>query len=201
MVEDVDGNIFLDCSAGLAVNATGHSHRDVVRAIATQAMQFVHMSGTDFYYDVQVRLAEELAAIVPVRGGVKSFFGNSGTEAIEAAIEVARYSTGRAGIIAFHGGFHGRTMGELALTGSQMVQRRGFGPLMPSVYHAPYPYILSLPIVPDRRRLRCRVPGLRRAAALSATGFAGRNFRRRRRTHPRRKRLRGRPRPISGGTA
>ncbi len=85
MVEDVDGNVFLDCSAGIAVNATGHSHPDVVKAITEQAGRFLHMSGTDFYYDVQVRLAEELAAIVPIRGGVKSFFGNSGTEAIEAS--------------------------------------------------------------------------------------------------------------------
>jgi 4-aminobutyrate aminotransferase len=103
------------------------------------------MSGTDFYYDVQVRLAEELAAIVPIHGGVKSFFGNSGTEAIEACIKLARYATGRQGIIAFQGGFHGRTMGALALTGSKAVQRRGFGPLMPGVYHAPYPYVYRTP--------------------------------------------------------
>jgi 4-aminobutyrate aminotransferase len=145
MVEDVDGNVFLDCSAGIAVTATGHSHPDVVAAISSQAAQFVHMSGTDFYYDVQVRLAEELAVIVPIQGGVKSFFGNSGTEAIEACIKLARYATGRAGIIAFHGGFHGRTMGSLALTGSKAVQRRGFGPLMPGVYHAPYPYTYRTP--------------------------------------------------------
>src|SRR6478736_3920210 len=99
MVEDVDGNVFLDCSAGIAVTATGHAHPDVVAAISRQAGQFVHMSGTDFYYDVQVRLAEELAAIVPIRGGVKSFFGNSGTEAIEASIKLARYATGRGGLV------------------------------------------------------------------------------------------------------
>jgi 4-aminobutyrate aminotransferase len=144
-VEDVDGNVFLDCSAGIAVNATGHSHPDVVRAIAAQAGQFVHMSGTDFYYDVQVRLAEALARVVPIRGGVKSFFGNSGTEAIEAAIKLARYTTGRTSLIAFHGGFHGRTMGALALTASQVVQRRGFSPLVPGVYHAPYPYLYRRP--------------------------------------------------------
>lgn len=145
MVEDVDGNVFLDCSAGIAVTATGHSHPDVVAAIANQAALFVHMSGTDFYYDLQVRLAEELATIVPIQGGVKSFFGNSGTEAIEACIKLARYATGRAGIIAFQGGFHGRTMGALALTASQAVQRRGFGPLMPGVYHAPYPSCYRTP--------------------------------------------------------
>jgi 4-aminobutyrate aminotransferase len=145
MVEDVDGNLFLDCSAGIAVNATGHSHPDIVEAISKQAAQFVHMSGTDFYYDVQVRLAEELGGIVPIHGGVKSFFGNSGTEAIEACIKLARYATGRQALIAFQGGFHGRTLGSLALTGSQAVQRRGFGPLMPGVYHAPYPYCYRTP--------------------------------------------------------
>src|SRR5689334_9076208 len=127
VVEDVDGNLFLDCAAGIAVNATGHCHPDVVKAIADQTARFLHMSGTDFYYDVQVRLAEELAAVVPIRGGVQSFFGNSGTEAIEASLKLARYATGRAGIIAFTGAFHGRTLGSLALTASQAVQRRGFG--------------------------------------------------------------------------
>src|SRR5712664_1388711 len=139
MVEDVDGNVFLDCAAGIAVNSTGHSHPDVVRAITEQAQKFLHMSGTDFYYEPQVRLAEELAAIVPIQGGVRSFFGNSGTEAIEACLKLSRYATGRQGLIAFQGGFHGRTMGSLALTASKAIQRRGFGPLLPGVYHAPYP--------------------------------------------------------------
>src|SRR5258708_3355841 len=138
MVEDVDGNVFLDCSAGIAVNATGHSHPAVVEAIISQAGRFLHMSGTDFYYDVQVRLPQKLAAIVPIEGGIRSFFGNSGTEAIEASIKLARYATGRDGIVAFLGGFHGRTMGSLALTASKTIQRRGFGPLMAGVYHAPY---------------------------------------------------------------
>src|SRR6476646_5487126 len=93
VVEDVDGNVFLDCSAGIAVNSTCHSHPDVVRAIAEQAQKFLHMSGTDFYYEPQVRLAEELAAIAPIRGGVRSFFGNSGTEAIEACLKLSRYTT------------------------------------------------------------------------------------------------------------
>ena len=119
-VEDVDGNIFLDCAAGIAVNSTGHSHPDVVRAIEEQAKRFLHMSGTDFYYEPQVRLAEELAAVTPIDGGVRSFFGNSGTEAIEAALKLARYATGRPNIIAFFGGFHGRTMGALALTASKV---------------------------------------------------------------------------------
>jgi len=110
-VEDVDGNVFLDCSAGIAVNATGHSHPEVVDAITKQATRFLHMSGTDFYYDVQVRLAEELATLVPIQGGVRSFFGNSGTEAVEASIKLARYATGRTAIVAFLGGFHGRKKG------------------------------------------------------------------------------------------
>jgi 4-aminobutyrate aminotransferase len=138
MVEDVDGNVFLDCAAGIAVNSTGHSHPEVVKAIVEQAPRFLHMSGTDFYYELQVRLAEEVAAIVPIDGGVRSFFGNSGTEAVEACIKLARYATGREAIVAFLGGFHGRTLGSLALTASKTVQRRGFGPLMPGVYHAPY---------------------------------------------------------------
>src|SRR5215475_4357734 len=122
-VEDVDGNMFLDCAAGIAVNSTGHSHPDVVRAITEQSQRFLHMSGTDFYYDVQVRLAEELAAMAPIDGGVKSFFANSGTEAIEACIKLARYATGRPNIIAFLGAFHGRTLGALSLTASKTIQR------------------------------------------------------------------------------
>jgi 4-aminobutyrate aminotransferase len=139
VVEDVDGNRFLDCAAGIAVNSTGVSHPEVVKAISEQAQKFIHMSGTDFYYEPQVRLAEELATIVPIEGAVRTFFGNSGTEATEAAIKLARYSTKRDGIIAFLGGFHGRSLGSLALTASKAVQRRGFGPFMPGVYHAPYP--------------------------------------------------------------
>jgi len=151
MVEDVDGNVFLDCAAGIAVNSTGHSHPAVVRAITEQAQKFLHMSGTDFYYEPQVRLAEELAAVVPIAGGVRSFFGNSGTEAIEACIKLSRHTTGRQNIIAFLGGFHGRSMGSLALTASKAIQRRGFGPLLPGVYHAPYPdpYRCPLGSTPD----------------------------------------------------
>ena len=145
IVEDVDGNRFLDCAAGIAVNSTGHSHPAVVKAIADQAGRFIHMSGTDFYYEPQVRLAEELASIAPFDGGARSFFGNSGAEAIEAAIKLARHATGRPAIIAFLGGFHGRTLGALALTASKTVQRRGFNPLMPAVYHAPYPKTYRCP--------------------------------------------------------
>jgi len=138
MVEDVDGNVFLDCAAGIAVNSTGHSHPDVVKAITEQAQKFLHMSGTDFYYEPQVRLAEELASVSPTDGGARSFFGNSGTEAIEACVKLSKYATGRQNIIAFLGGFHGRTIGALSLTASKAIQRRGFGTLMPGVYHAPY---------------------------------------------------------------
>jgi 4-aminobutyrate aminotransferase len=138
IVEDVDGNRFLDCSAGIAVVATGHCHPKVVEAIQRQAARLIHMSGTDFYYPNMVDLAQKLAAITP--GGVprKVYFGNSGTEAIEAAIKLARYHTGRKQFVAFYGAFHGRTMGSLALTGSRSGQRKNFFPVMPGVHHVPY---------------------------------------------------------------
>ena len=139
VVEDVDGNRFLDCAAGIAVNSTGVSHPEVVKAICDQAGKFIHMSGTDFYYEPQVRLAEDLARIVPIEGDVRTFFANSGTEATEAAIKLSRYHTRRQGVIAFFGAFHGRSLGSLSLTASKAIQRRGFGPLLPGVYHAPYP--------------------------------------------------------------
>src|SRR5688500_16571604 len=122
VVEDVDGNVFLDCAAGIAVNSTGVSHPDVVKAIADQAAKFIHMSGTDFYYEPQVRLAEQLASLVPIDGDVRSFFGNSGTEATEASIKLARYHTKRPGIVAFLGSVHGRSMGSLALPASKVIQ-------------------------------------------------------------------------------
>ncbi|HKW96558.1 MAG TPA: acetyl ornithine aminotransferase family protein [Bryobacteraceae bacterium] len=140
MVEDVDGNRFLDFNAGIAVVSTGHCHPKVVEAIQQQAARLIHMSGTDFYYENMVALAEKLARLAP--GGLERrvYFGNSGTEAIEAAIKLARYTTGRGKFIAFLGAFHGRTLGSLALTASKSVQRRGFGPLMPGVHHIPYAY-------------------------------------------------------------
>ena len=138
VVEDVDGNVFLDCAAGIAVASTGHAHPDVVSAVTAQAQRFLHMSGTDFYYESQVTLAEELAAVAPIEGGARSFFGNSGSEAIEACIKLSRYATGRDNIIAFLGGFHGRTLGALSLTASKAIQRRGFGPMMSGVFHAPF---------------------------------------------------------------
>jgi 4-aminobutyrate aminotransferase len=137
MVEDVDGNHFLDFAAGIAVVATGHSHPRVVSAIQKQAAAFLHMSGTDFYYESMVSLAEKLARLTPGNVARRVYFGNSGTEAIEAAIKLARYHTGRDKFIAFLGGFHGRTMGALSLTASKVTQRRGFHPPLP-VNHIPY---------------------------------------------------------------
>ena len=138
IVEDVDGNRFLDCSAGIAVVATGHCHSRVVEAIQSQAAKLIHMSGTDFYYENMVDLAQKLAGLTP--GGVprRVYFGNSGTEAIEAAIKLARYHTGRKQFVAFYGAFHGRTMGSLALTASRSGQRKNFFPVMPGVHHVPY---------------------------------------------------------------
>ncbi|MCR4374116.1 MAG: acetyl ornithine aminotransferase family protein [Acidobacteria bacterium] len=146
VVEDVDGNVFLDCAAGIAVTGTGHSHPDVVKAIVDQAHQYLHMSGTDFYYEPQVALAEAIAGIVPIDGEVRSFFGNSGTEANEAALKLARYSTKRVNVIAFLGSFHGRTLGSLAATSSRAIQRRGFGPMMPGMFHAPYANCYRCPV-------------------------------------------------------
>jgi 4-aminobutyrate aminotransferase len=140
IVEDVDGNRFLDFNADIAVVATGHCHPRVVAAIREQAGRLVHMSGTDFYYENMVELAEKLAALAPGGGPHRVHFGNSGTEAVEAAIKLARYHTGRDRFIAFLGGFHGRTMGALSLTASKTVQRRRFGPLVPGVHHIPYAY-------------------------------------------------------------
>ncbi|MEZ5320151.1 MAG: acetyl ornithine aminotransferase family protein [Vicinamibacterales bacterium] len=149
VVEDVDGNEFLDCAAGIAVTGTGHSHPDVVRAIVEQAQKYLHMSGTDFYYEPQVQLAEQMARLVPIDragGNVRCFFGNSGAEAVEAALKLARYHSKRVNVIAFLGSFHGRTMGALAATSSKYVQRSGFGPMMPGMYHAPYATCYRCPV-------------------------------------------------------
>lgn len=145
MVEDVDGNRFLDFNAGIAVVATGHCHPRVVEAIQRQAARLIHMSGTDFYYEEMVALAEKLAEIAPGGGARRVSFGNSGAEAMEGAIKLARYASGRDKIIAFYGCFHGRTLGALSLTSRKAVQREGFGPLMPGVVHTPYPYCYRCP--------------------------------------------------------
>jgi 4-aminobutyrate aminotransferase len=157
MVEDVDGNRYLDFNAGIAVVATGHCHPRVVEAIQQQAARLIHMSGTDFYYEEMVRLAEKLAEIAPGTMPRRTSFGNSGAEAIEGSIKLARYSTGRDKIIAFYGSFHGRTMGALSLTARKAVQRTGFGPLVPGVVHAPYPYCYRCPYgqEPDTCAVEC----------------------------------------------
>src|SRR5207237_2695631 len=138
IVEDVDGNRFLDFNAGIAVCSTGHCRPDVVRAIQKQAETLIHMSGTDFYYEQMPQLAQKLESLMPDRKAWRCFFGNSGTEAIEAAMKLARYATGRWQFIAFQSSFHGRTMGSLSLTSSKPVQRQGCGPLVPGVTHAPF---------------------------------------------------------------
>lgn len=138
MLEDVDGNIFLDMTAGIAVTATGHAHPEVVKAIQQQAANLLHMSGTDFYYEPMVELAEKLACRAPFPDSAKVFFSNSGAESNEGAIKLARYYTGRSLIIAFLGAFHGRTYGAMSLTGSKTVQRANFGPLLGGVTHIPY---------------------------------------------------------------
>ena len=139
MVEDVDGNQFLDFSAGIAVTSTGHCHPEVVAAVQQQAAELIHMSGTDFYYELMPAVARRLSQVAPMPGPHKFFYGNSGAEAIECAIKLARYHTRRQNIIAFYGAFHGRTMGALSLTGSRPQQRRRFAPLVPGVTHVPYP--------------------------------------------------------------
>ena len=140
-VEDVDGNEFLDFAAGIAVVSTGHCHPEVVAAIQKQAAELIHISGTDFYNELLTDLAERLSAVAPMPGPHRFFYGNSGAEAIECALKVARYHTGRQQMISFFGAFHGRTMGALSLTGSKPQQKRRFAPLVPGVTHVRYPYV------------------------------------------------------------
>jgi 4-aminobutyrate aminotransferase len=139
-ITDVDGNEFLDFAAGIAVNSTGHCHPEVVAAIQKQATELLHISGTDFYNEPLTDLAERLSAVAPMKGPHKFFYGNSGAEAIECALKLARYHTGRQQVISFFGAFHGRTMGALSLTGSKPQQKRRFSPLVPGVTHVRYPY-------------------------------------------------------------
>jgi 4-aminobutyrate aminotransferase len=140
-VTDVDGNVFCDFAAGIAVASTGHSHPRVVAAIKQQAERLIHIAATDFYEPRYVEFSERLAAIAPFEEKARIFLTNSGTEAVEGAIKLARYHTHRPGIIAFEGAFHGRTMGALSLTNSKVKQRAGFGPLIPMVHHAPFPRV------------------------------------------------------------
>jgi 4-aminobutyrate aminotransferase len=140
-VEDVDGNEFLDFAAGIAVVSTGHCHPEVVAAIQKQAAELIHISGTDFYNELLTDLAAQLSAVAPMRGPHKFFYGNSGAEAIECALKLARYHTGRQQIISFFGAFHGRTMGALSLTASKPQQKRRFAPLVPGVTHIRFPNV------------------------------------------------------------
>jgi 4-aminobutyrate aminotransferase len=136
-VWDVDGYRYIDCAAGIAVCSTGHAHPDVVRAIQNQAQQFLHIS-SDYYHETMVRLAERLDEIAPFEEPAVSFLTNSGTEAVEAALKLARFHTGRPYLIGFYGGFHGRTYGSISMTASKPAQHRGFGPLLNGVIHVPY---------------------------------------------------------------
>jgi 4-aminobutyrate aminotransferase len=143
MIEDVDGNVFLDMTAGIAVANTGHCHPRVVAAIQAQASQLLHMSGTDFYYEPMIDLAERLAQLAPFplnEQGIRAkvFFSNSGAESLDGALKLARYATGRPRVISFLGAFHGRTYGAMSLTGSKAVQCQGFSPLVPGITHIPY---------------------------------------------------------------
>jgi 4-aminobutyrate aminotransferase len=145
VIEDVDGNLFLDFMAGIAVASTGHSHPRVVQAIEAQARKFLHICGSDYYYEPMVDLAEKLSRLAPGAGIKKVFFTNSGTEAVEAAFKLARYHTKRQHVVAFHGAFHGRTLGSLSLTASRSSHRAHFGPLIPGVHHVPYGFCHRCP--------------------------------------------------------
>jgi 4-aminobutyrate aminotransferase len=152
VIEDVDGNEFLDFSAGIAVVSTGHCHPEVVAAIQKQAAELIHMSGTDFYYENMITLGERVSRIAPMPGPHKIYYGNSGAEAVECALKLSRYHTKRQQIIAFYGAFHGRTMGALSLTASKPQQRRRFAPLVPGVTHVPYPNVYRRPQGTDARQ-------------------------------------------------
>jgi 4-aminobutyrate aminotransferase len=143
VITDVDGNRFLDFAAGIAVCSTGHRHPKVVEAIKAQADRLIHIAATDFYEPRYLELTERLARIAPFEERARVFLTNSGTEAVEGAIKLARHHTHRPGLIAFEGAFHGRTLGALSLTNSKIKQRAGFGPLLPMVYHAPFPRLRS----------------------------------------------------------
>ncbi len=144
-IHDVDDNMFLDFTAGIATSATGHCHPKVVQAIKEQAEQLLHMSGTDFYYVPQIALAEKLASLAPGEGGKKVYFGNSGAEAVEAAFKLARWHTKGELNIAFFGAFHGRTMGALSLTASKTIQKKHYYPFVPGITHIPYAYCYRCP--------------------------------------------------------
>ena len=143
-LEDIDGNLFLDFAAGIAVNSTGHAHPAVVGAIKEQASDLIHYSASDFYLPIYAETARELARIAPISGKLRTYLGNSGTEMVEAAIKLARHATGRQYIVGFLGGFHGRTYGSVSLTASKAKYHARFGPLLPGVYHAPFGKVSDL---------------------------------------------------------
>ena len=143
-VEDIDGNLFLDFAAGIAVNSTGHAHPRVVARIQAQAEALIHFSASDFYLPIYAEAAREIARIAPIDGRVRTYIGNSGTEVVEAAIKLARHVTGRQAIVAFLGAFHGRTYGAVSLTASKAKYHAGFAPLLPGVHHAPYGHVADL---------------------------------------------------------
>jgi 4-aminobutyrate aminotransferase len=138
-IEDIDGNLFLDFAAGIAVNSTGHAHPRVVAAIKEQAAELIHFSASDFYLPIYPEVCKRLAELTPVKGGkARAYLGNSGTEMVETAIKLARHATKRPYIVAFLGAFHGRTYGSVSLTASKAKYHAGFGPMLPGVFHAPY---------------------------------------------------------------
>ena len=138
-IEDIDGNLFLDFAAGIAVNSTGHSHPRVVAAIKEQAAELIHFSASDFYLPIYPEVCRRLAELTPVAGGrARAYLGNSGTEVVETAIKLARFATKRPYVVAFLGAFHGRSYGSVSLTASKAKYHAGFGPLLPGVFHAPY---------------------------------------------------------------
>ena len=149
-VEDVDGNLFLDCNAGVAVCSTGHCHPEIVRAIQEQAARLIHMCGTDYYYRQMPDLARKLDEITPVQSPTRTHFANSGTEAVETALKLAMHATGRQKFIAFFSSFHGRTLGSLSLTSSKIAQRKGFHRQVLDVVHVPYPNVFRHPFTGER---------------------------------------------------
>jgi 4-aminobutyrate aminotransferase len=155
VVEDPDGNRFLDFAAGIAVVATGHSHPEVVAAIKAQADRFIHMCYTDFYYDNLIALAEGLTRRAPGPGPWRAFFANSGAEVNEGAIKLARLHTGRPKIVSFYGAFHGRTYAAMSLTASKLVQRKAYGPFVPEVHHSHYAYCYRCPV--NREPATCNI--------------------------------------------
>jgi 4-aminobutyrate aminotransferase len=143
VIEDIDGNLLLDFNAGIAVTSTGHCHPDVVKAVQDQAGKLIHYSA-DFYIPLYAQACAELARIAPIKEKCRVFLGNSGTEAIEGAIKLARLATGRQNLVAFLGAFHGRTYGSVSLTASKAKYHAGFGPMLPGVYHAPFGKVADL---------------------------------------------------------